>query len=336
MCRADPSRPKAYACGTASPGIRNAGSLRHSDWKVFTSTLRILYYWSARLLRCGQCGWKVGIRYWFVPVPDSRTTHPGSSVMEWQFTPYTIPLAVSSVASVALAIYILRNRHTPGAVPFGMLLLATAEWTASYSLEMACTTQADKIFFSKGLYLGVVLVPALWLLFALQYTGRLQRLRWPILSLLALEPVVTLTLAWSGHPILRTLALDTSGPFKMLSIDYGPWFWVHTSYSYVLLLLGTLVLGPVVLRSPFLYRRQVCSVLIGLVAPWASNALYISGHSPFPGLDLTPLSFIILGVAVGWGLFRFHLFDVVPIARDAVIEDLTDGVIVLGDSDRIA
>ncbi len=255
--------------------------------------------------------------------------------MEWQFTPYTIPLAISAAGSVALAIYILKNRHTAGSVSFGMLLLAAAEWTASYSLEMACTTIEDKIVFSKGLYLGVVLVPGVWFLFTLQYTGRLQRVRWPVVGLLAVELVITLTLAWSMHPLLRTVALDTSGPFTTLSIDYGSWFWVHAAYSYVLLLLGTLVLGPVVLRSPFLYRRQIGLVLIGLLAPWVGNALYISGHSPFPGLDLTPLSFIVLGAAVSWGLLRLRLFDVVPIARDTVIEDLIDGVIVLEENDRI-
>lgn len=44
--------------------------------------------------------------------------------MEWQFTPYTIPLAISAAGSVALAIYILKNRHTLGAaVSWGLFRL---------------------------------------------------------------------------------------------------------------------------------------------------------------------------------------------------------------------
>jgi len=49
---------------------------------------------------------------------------------------------------------------------------------------------------------------------------------------------------------------------------------------------------------------------------------YLAGWSPFPYLDLTPFAFSITGVAVFWGLFRFHLMDVIPVAHDRVIEEI--------------
>ena len=257
--------------------------------------------------------------------------------MELQYTPYSLPLVLSALGSVLLAVYVLRSRATPGAVPFALLMLAVAEWTACYSLQMASVSLAAKVIFSRLLYIGVVSTPGLLLLFALRYTGRLERLRWRLGLLLAIEPLITLLLAWTGdgHTLLRTLSLDASGDFSVLVIDYGPWFWVHAAYSYALLLAGTLMLAQVALHSRLLYRRQARSVLVGVLAPWLGNALYLSGRSPFPHLDLTPFAFIILGGAVAWGLFRYSLLDILPIARDSVVEDMRDGLMVLSDDGRI-
>ena len=249
--------------------------------------------------------------------------------MVWQSTPYSLPLAISAAGSLGLAIYVLRRRHTPGAIPFSLLLAAIAQWNASYALQISSISLGAKIVFSNLLYIGVVSIPGLWLIFALQYTGRVERLS-PRIWLLAIEPLAIVVLAWTDLlGIFRTLSLDLSGEFAVLSIEYGPVFWVHAGYSYLLLLIGALLLGPVLFQAPFLYRRQAWTVLVGVLAPWLGNALYISGLSPFPHLDLTPFGFIVLGAAVGFGLYRFRLLDVLPIARESVIEDLGDGIIVL-------
>jgi PAS domain S-box-containing protein len=43
----------------------------------------------------------------------------------------------------------------------------------------------------------------------------------------------------------------------------------------------------------------------------------------------------LTGLAMGWGIFRFRLLDIVPVARDTIIESMSDGVIVLDSQDRI-
>ena len=107
--------------------------------------------------------------------------------MEWQYTPYTLPLALSAAGSFTLALFTLRNRHTPGAVSFSALMVAVAAWTAAYTLEMASVSLAAKIAFSRLFYLGVVSVPALWLVFALQNTGRWGRVGWRATAILVAE-----------------------------------------------------------------------------------------------------------------------------------------------------
>jgi len=217
-------------------------------------------------------------------------------------------------------------------------MLAVAEWSLGYALELGSGDLPTKVFWAKVEYLGIVTVPVMWLLFSLQYTGRKKWLTRRNLALLAIEPAVMLLLVWSNdfHGLIwSNIKLNTIGPLSILDFTYGVWFWVNTAYSYLLLLIGTILLFQAFWSAPRLYRGQAGALLIGALTPWVGNALYISGLSPFPHLDLTPIAFTFTGLAVAWGLFRFRLLDVVPVARNAVIESMSDGVIVLDAQNRI-
>ncbi|RME75323.1 MAG: GAF domain-containing protein [Chloroflexi bacterium] len=121
----------------------------------------------------------------------------------------------------------------------------------------------------------------------------------------------------------------------MLDITYGPWFFVHSAYSYLLLLIGTMAVILMLVRSPHLYRLQAAVLLTAVAVPWLGNGLYLSGASPLPHLDLTPFAFTLSGLMFAWGLFRLRLFDIIPVARRAVIDGLQDAVMVLDPQNRV-
>jgi PAS domain S-box-containing protein len=258
--------------------------------------------------------------------------------MHWQFTPYTLPLLIAAAISATIAFCVWRRRRAPGATPLVLLMLAVAEWSLGYALELGSTGLLVKIFWVRLQYLGIVTVSVMWLAFTLQYTGREKWLTRRNLALVTIEPFVTLLLVWTNdvhHLFYRSVRLDTSGSFSVLDLTYGLWFWVNAAYSYLLLLLGAFLLIQALVRSPHLYRGQAGALLGGVLAPWVGNALYISGLNPFPHLDLTPFAFTLTGLAMTWGLFHFRLLDIVPVARDAIVESMADGVIVLDAQNRI-
>ncbi len=88
-------------------------------------------------------------------------------------------------------------------------------------------------------------------------------------------------------------------------------------------------------HSPNLYRLQISTILFGIVAPWIANALYIAKATPIANLDLTPFAFTGTGLAFAWSLFRLHFLELVPLANNAVIEGMRDGVVVLDQLQRI-
>ncbi len=254
--------------------------------------------------------------------------------MSWLFAPYLLPLLVAVVISIGLAVYGWQRRAIIGAPAFVVLMLAVAEWSLAYLLELWASDLAAKIFWVKVEYLGIVTLPAAWLVFALQYSESRRWLtyRRSIIAALLVGPLVTLALVWTNglhHLIWRRIELDAGGPFPTLSLTYGDWFWLHSAASYLLLLAGTVVLLAMAFRLHSLYRRQAAALMLAVLIPWLGNLLYLFGPRMVPNVDLTPFAFTLSGVALAWTISRLRLFQIMPIARRAVLDGMEDGVIVL-------
>lgn len=255
--------------------------------------------------------------------------------MLWQ---YVSLLFLSTIISTVLSLYAWRRRSVAGAATLALLMLAVAQWSFGYTMELVSPQLSAKIFWAKVEYVGIATLPLAWLAFALQYTNRGRWLSLRNVALLAVVPVLTILLNWTNefHGLIwQSTRLDNSNPFLALEVTYGGWFWVHLVYSYVLLLAGTIFLIQMLMRSSHTYRWQSVVLLVGTLLPWVGNGLYLLRLSPIPNLDLTPFTFTLSGVAIVWGVFRFKLLDLVPIARRAVVDSMSDGVIVLDPQNRV-
>jgi PAS domain S-box-containing protein len=265
-------------------------------------------------------------------VQDPSFVHTG-----WQYSPYSVVLGFSAVLGVAIAAVVWRRRTTPGAAPFTLLLLATAEWAGMAALEHAAVSPATKVFCAKLEYPGILSVAPLWLTFALAYTERNEWLAWRRLALLWVIPLVTLGLAWTSqwHRLVWTdITPSSDAPGAPLVYGHGAWFWLAASYSYVLNLLATVTLVRAIVRFPRQYRPQSTALVAGAVIPWIGNGIYLAGASPFR-VDTTPLAFTLTGLVYAWGVFRLRLLDLVPVARHVLIESMADGVLVLDARNRL-
>jgi diguanylate cyclase (GGDEF)-like protein len=74
--------------------------------------------------------------------------------------------------------------------------------------------------------------------------------------------------------------------------------------------------------------------MVAIGAPWIANALYLLGI-PAGGFDCTTIAFAVTATAVSLGCLRWGLLDVVPVARDAVVEHMSDGMVVIDVRGRI-
>jgi len=251
---------------------------------------------------------------------------------------YTAPLGVAGLVSLVLAHHAMRRRAVQGAGYFALLMAAVSVWSATAIAVHMSPTLPGKVFWTNMQYAGITLVPLAWLCFALAYTGDGAVLRFGHFVLLGLHPAAVQIVAWTDpyHGFFRRQVwLDTSGPVATLGTVMGPAFWMHTVYSYMLLLAGAYVLVRAQLRSPRVYRNQGVALFVAVLAPWIANVVTIATAGPLSYTDLTPFAFTISGVALAWGLMRHGLLDLVPIAHGAVLANLSSAVIALDRHDRL-
>jgi diguanylate cyclase (GGDEF)-like protein/PAS domain S-box-containing protein len=251
---------------------------------------------------------------------------------------YSLLLLLATLITLSLAAVAWHRRAVAGARAFACLMGAVSVWSLAYALELSVTNLNAVTFWARVQYFGIVLVPIAWITFALQYANRDQWITRRKLSVLAIEPLIVLLLVWTNewHKLIWIeIDIASRGTTIGSGYTYGPGFWANAAYTYLLILAGTLILIQTLIRSPDLYRGQVISLLVGVMAPWAGNAVYLAGLSPLPNLDLTPFALTISGIAVAWSLFRYRFLDLLPVAHDAIITNMSDGVIVLDLKNRI-
>ncbi|MBI5879037.1 MAG: diguanylate cyclase [Chloroflexi bacterium] len=249
---------------------------------------------------------------------------------------FFVPTLLAVFVCSGIALYAWRQQ-VPGARPFAVLMLAAAEWSLCSALGFISTERATAEFWAHAQYLGFVTAPAAWLALALEYGGNAHWLTRRTLALLALMPVVTLALVITNQYHGLIIADFDIDPTEMHAVEEpGLWYWVVDAYSYGLLLLGAGTLLPLFRRSGTIYRWQITTMVIGAALPWVLDLLADTGLTPFPrDVNMTAVGFIFTGGLFTWGLFRFRLLDLAPVARGAIIENLSEGVIVLDTQDRI-
>ncbi|MDQ2996889.1 MAG: PAS domain-containing protein [Chloroflexota bacterium] len=258
--------------------------------------------------------------------------------MHWQSAPYVLPLLATALVATILAVYSWRKRPAPGATPFFIMMLAVAEWTFGYALELSSADLQSIVFWAKVEYLGIVIGPVAALVLALEYTGHENWLTMRGRVLLLVVPITTVALVWTNelHGLIwSNVSIDTSSSIALLDVSYGVWFVMHTAYSYLVMIFGILLVILALIRSPRPYRGQAAVLVLSGIVPLSGNAVYLLKLNPFPHLDLTPFAFTVAGLLWAWGLFHFQLLDIVPVARDAVIESMSDAVLVLDAHSRI-
>ena len=254
--------------------------------------------------------------------------------MPLEFSPLSLAAIALAVIPLAASLHIWRARDTYGSIALLLLMLAAAQWSLCYGLEVASFDLSAKLFWAKAQWIGVALAPVLWLATAAHGTrdwsivlGGWRWLLWLLVPLLIIGLVATNDL----HGLIwRNPALPHNDSTLPISMERGPFFWLSAIFAFGLCLLVSLLAVAAVIRLPMFRRRYAAAVLAGTSLPWLGNILYLAG------IDLAaPLAYWLGGLALSWGLYQIRLLNLVPVARSAIVESMPDGVMVLDETDRI-
>jgi len=253
---------------------------------------------------------------------------------------FALSLFAGAFLAGAVAAIAWKRAVTSVGRTLALLMGAVFVWSMAAALEAAMPDTAAKVFLSKIEYLGIASVPVLMFLFAYRFlqSGRKPRTWWGLA--LWVIPVVTIVLAFTNerhHLIWAGFSPVTNASDQLLVYKHGAFFWVHAGYSYLLLFATTVFLLLAFFRFKGVYRKQALALLLAFPLPWIGNALYLSGLAKAAsGYDFTPIGFAVSGLFLLWAMFGLQLVDLVPVARERVIESMGESLFILDEAGRLA
>jgi diguanylate cyclase (GGDEF)-like protein/PAS domain S-box-containing protein len=250
-----------------------------------------------------------------------------------------IAFFINTAFAFGFAILVWLRRDIAGRRVFAGLLFAIGGWTLARGLQIGAETPELHLFLSKIVHLSVVFTVSFWLLFALIYSQRsawikLHKIGW-VWILPIITTLIALTNEWHGL-VWSDIIPDGSGiHYGNFSYRLGPVFWINMVYADILILVGAYLFIRTVLDFPSKFRLQIGLLVTGTLVPMVANVLYVAGFQPLPSMDITPFGFILAALIYWYIITRTGLFDIIPIAREAIFSHLKDGVLVLDTQDRI-
>lgn len=258
--------------------------------------------------------------------------------MNWQ-SGYLIVLFVTAAISLGIAVFAWLHRSRPGLLLFAGMMLAVSEYTLTAGLMSAAATPQGALFWVDPHYLGLTSMLAFYITFIIQFTGHGKWLNKFTLTLFFSIPVITQVII-ETNPLhnwfIRSITFQQDGILMGLAaIEYGGFFWFHTIYSYALVLTGIGLIIAMSVRTFKLYRMQSLTLFVAVLAPLLGSIndskVFMAGF-PFP---IVPVCFAFMGILIGWNMYRNQMLNIIPVARDTLIESMYDSLIVLDVAGQI-
>ncbi|MHB1483433.1 MAG: histidine kinase N-terminal 7TM domain-containing protein [Saccharofermentanales bacterium] len=242
------------------------------------------------------------------------------------------PAIISLALAIFLGFYSWNRRHVPGAKAFAIGCLFAVFWVIGSCLEIAALDFSTKVFWIKFHALWQIPLVTALTCFFLEYAGLgrfLTRRNIILLSIPALL-IFSLMVTDNYHHLIWT----SFSQEKYVAIKYGVGTWVSIMYANLLGIVNLVAL----LRMAFRYPRSRWPVAMMLFGQISGRVMYIldsmNNRIFSPGESVL----VVIGLSCSvyaFALFHFRVLNPIPLARNVVIEQMRDGMLVLDIQGRI-
>ena len=247
-----------------------------------------------------------------------------------------ISLSIGILLCVILIYLLHHHKKEESSTFFLMLIVSILVWATAFMFEIIASSENLMMLFAKIQYIGVSLVPVAWFSFCSIYAGKFDNMvRGRLFYLLTIIPILTIILVFTNefHGLIWSkIDFSDIGVYKILTPIHGTWFWIHTTYSYLLIATGSLLIIWKSLSISSTHLRRSVILISAVVLPWIVNILYLL---KIMKSDYTAPAFVASISLLFLGVYGYKLVNVIPIARNIVVEGLDDAVVVLDENYRV-
>ncbi len=243
----------------------------------------------------------------------------------------TESLTLAAALYLAMAVYALTR---PPSLVNGLLFLIMcicATWAVTYYQELHAVALETKLAWMRGRFLVLPFLTVLWLMLTFQLAGLGRRVKPAVWCLLFVVPALTVPVALTTHLhswFRYGFSVVPGVPMQPVLFSRGPWSVFYETYLCAVQLIGIAMLLWAWRTSAPLVRKQIALLLLSSLFPIVAGLIFNASALPLHGLNLAPLLLFPAASALALAVFRFHLADVAPVARDMLFDHIHEGIIV--------
>ena len=238
-------------------------------------------------------------------------------------------LLASFILTIIMMFFILKLKKkkqiiTVFLVLHGLIIL----WEGGLLLQLLFSELSGipPILFDYFVYIGICLTPvAIYFLGEIFTNTKIVFKKRHLLFLVV--PVLSLLMLWTND--FHHLFYEEYDTIRT-GVIYGPYFKIHTIYSYLLIAIGLFKMITHSVRSVGLFSKQSLLIFTGILIPVIVNVLFT-----LQILDLsvyaTPISFALGLFFFALGIIRFKFLNANSIALKFVVDRISDAYLVISD-----
>lgn len=259
--------------------------------------------------------------------------------MTWQFTSEVLIALFAAAISLTLSFISWRWWKTPGVIYFSLMMLTIGGWALFSGLEVASVPIPSKILWAKMQYIEIAFIAAFWLLLCAQYTHQDHRSSNWWVAILMVIPVLIIYMVIvenRQHWIWQSIIPISNVPGASLKYTHAWWYFVTAAYFYLQIIIGVFILIRRTIMPPKSSGYRALVILCGLIPPLVSNFIYETKLIPDASLHiLLMVGLVVTGMIYFWGIYYFKILEYSSLSRDVIIDNMSEGVIVLDRRDHI-
>ena len=244
-----------------------------------------------------------------------------------------ILLVISTLSILLLMGNIMKKKPVSQLqMAFATVLLTVLVISVGVISQLVCSNflNIEPIYFENFIYIGTCMLPVALFFVAIIFRNTKIRFKRKYL-LLFIIPFLTLAILYTNQYHNLFYEVYSSNLNEMV---YGPYFYIHSIYTYGLLLISIGIMINASLKNSGSFSKQTILIIIGTMFPILVNLL---GTFKIYDMNvcLTPISFSIAVIFYTFAILKFNFLKITPIALQKIVDRISDGYIVLDDNNMI-
>ena len=244
-----------------------------------------------------------------------------------------ILLLLSTLSIIALFIYVARKKpflQVQAIFSFVIICVLIISFGVIFQAVGVTYFNMEPIYFENFIYIGSCLLPVAIFFTAQSFNNTKIKFK-PKYLLLFIVPITTLIILFTNN---NHHLFYVNYSFNLNEMVFGWYFYVHTAYTYGLLLVSIFIMLHYVFKNSGFFSKQSLLIIIGTLVPIVTNIL---GTTKVIQMNVywTPISFAVAVLFYAFAIFKFNFLSIAPIALQKIVDKISDSYIIIDENNYI-